>query len=124
MRADLRVDEVERAGEQRARAWCRRRGSRRLQRRPTSGSFCAVETDWKFMPKSAGVADLRRAAVVVAVDLVEDRLHLVAVVLLGRALSFVQSVGAGRQAGRRRAVDLRREEVVDARRRTGPLRIS
>ena len=50
------------------------------------GSFSAVETDWKFMPKMRRHAGMRAAAVVAAVDLVQDRPHLDRVVELGVAV--------------------------------------
>ena len=96
-RADLRVDEVERFGQQRARAYAVGAVAARSDRR-RSGSFCAVETDWKFMPKIAGVPTAARAGVVVAVDLVEDRRTLIAVVLL-RQRVVLGPVVAGRRSG-------------------------
>jgi len=81
-RPDFAIHEVERAAQQRA---GRRAAGQMPPTRPSdTGSFSAVDTLWKFIPKMAGVPVSMPAAVVVSVDFVDDRVHLVAVVLLGR----------------------------------------
>ena len=70
------------------------------------GSFSAVETVWKFIPKIAGTPTCAVPAVVVAVDLVEHRLHLVCVVL-GVAVVRRSSRSLGPRAGSGRSSSCR-----------------